>query len=593
MKRGLGLVIALIGVAILVSLAATASLYLLMRPGQRVADNSTLVLRPGGELVEVVPDDVLQFVGPSEARTVRGYVEALRKAKVDRRIRAVLLAPRPLSSPFWGKVQELHEAILDFKTSGKPVYAFLEYGGDREYYLATAADKIFLVPTATLDLTGVATYEVFLRGTLDWIGTFPDLLHIGDYKTAVNVFTEKTFTPAHKEMSVSLNRDQFEQLVGAIADGRHKSEEEVRAAIDDGPLLPEHALRHGLVDDLAYEDELDDLVVDVGAPGTLKLVETDNYAHTTWESLGVRRRNKIAVLNAVGAITSGESGYDPVNGPVMGSDTLVDYIRRIRADSSIRAIVLRIDSPGGSSTASDVIWRELMITKSGKNARPIVVSMSDLAASGGYYVAMAGDVIVAQPGTLTGSIGIYSGKYVTGGTFEKVGANIEATSTGRHAEIYSPDRRFTEEERAKVLESMQAFYDQFVEKVAEARQTTPEKIDQIAQGRVWTGQQAKQVGLVDELGGLQVAVAAAKQRARIPAEEEVELVVYPPRRSFYEVLSESLEQPTTARQTMSAAEAILTLLGPRDRNVLAAILAPSRLFRSGEVLAHMPYVFLR
>lgn len=592
MKRGLGLVVILIGVAVLVSAVGVAVLYFMVSPSARVRDNSTLVLRPGGELFEIVPDDVLQLVGRSEARSVRGYVEALRKAKVDKRVSAVLLAPRALSSPFWGKVQELRDAVLDFKTSGKPVYAFLEYGGDREYYLATAADKIFLVPTATLDLTGVATYEVFLRGTLDWIGSYPDLMHIGDYKTAINIFTEKTFTRAHKEMSASLNRDQFDQLVRSIADGRHKTEPEVRRAIDEGPLLPENALRHGLVDDLAYEDELDDLVGDVGGPGKLQLIESDDYGRVTWDSLGVRRPSRIAVLNAVGAITGGRSGYDPINGAVLGSDSLVEYIRQIRADASIRAIVLRIDSPGGASTASDVIWRELMITKNDARKRPIIVSMSDLAASGGYYIAMAGDVLVAQPGTLTGSIGIYTGKFVTGGTFEKLGANVEATSDGRHAEIYSPERRFTDEERAKMQESMQAFYDQFVEKVAEARQTSPEKIDQIAQGRVWTGQQAKQVGLVDQLGGMQVAIAAAKQRARIPAEEEVELVVYPPRRSFYEVLSDSLEQPSAQQQT-SAAEAIMTLLGPRDRKVLAAILAPSRLFRTGEILAHMPYVFLR
>jgi protease-4 len=555
----------------------------------RVANKSTLVLRPGGEIFEIVPDDVLQFVSRAESRTLRGYVETLRKAKLDTRVTGVLLAPRALSSPFWGKVQELREAVVDFKTSGKPVYAFLEYGGDREYYLATAADKVFLLPTSTLDLTGVATYEVFLRGTLDWVGAYPDLLHIGDYKTAINVFTEKTFTPAHKEMSAALNRDQFDQLVRAIADGRHKSEGDVRAAIDEGPLLPEDALRHGLVDDLAYEDELDDLVKDVGAPGTLTVVENEDYGRVSWEALGVRRRSRIAVLHAVGAITLGRSGFDPINGPVMGSDSIVEFIREIRADSSIRAIVLRIDSPGGASTASDVIWRELMITKNDAHKRPIVVSMSDLAASGGYYIAMAGDVLVAQPGSLTGSIGIYSGKFVTGGTFDKFGANIETTSDGRHAEIYSPDRRFSDEERAKVLESMQAFYDQFVEKVAEARQTSPEKVDQIAQGRVWTGQQARQVGLVDQLGGLQVAVAVAKQRARIAAEEEVELVVYPPRRSFYEVLSDQFDQPNS----QNTAESIMTLLGPRDRRILGALLAPSRLFRSGEVLAHMPYVFLR
>lgn len=589
MKRGVWLVLMLLGLALLVSVAATIMLYLLVSPAPRVSDRSTLVLRPGGDLHEVVPDDVLQFVSRSEARTLRGYVEALRKAKADARITAVLLSPRPIETPFWAKIQELREAVVDFKAAGKPVYAFLEYAGDREYYLATAADKVFLVPSATLDLTGVASYEVFLRGTLDWIGTEPDLLHIGDYKTAINIFTEKTFTPAHKEMSASLNRDQFDQVVRGIADGRRKPEAEVRAAIDQGPLLPEEALRLGLVDDLAYEDELDDLVESVGGPGELELVEADDYARVTWASLGVRPRSRIAVLNAVGAITSGRSHYDPVNGFILGSESIIEYIRRIRADSTVRAVVLRVDSPGGGSTASDVIWRELMISKSGERARPLVVSMSDLAASGGYYIAMAGDVIVAQPGTLTGSIGIYTGKFVTGGTFGKLGANIEATSSGRHAEMYSPDRRFTPEERAKVLESMQAFYDQFVEKVAEARHSSPEKIDQVAQGRVWTGHQARQVGLVDELGGLQEALAIAKQRARIPADEEVDVVVYPPRRSLYEVLTESLETPAER----SAADAIALLLGPRDRRALAALLAPSRLFRPGEVLAHMPYVFLR
>jgi protease IV len=590
MKRGLGLVVALLVVALLVSVTATVLLYFLVSPSPRVADRSTLVLRPGGELHEVVPDDVLRMVSRSEIHTVRGYVDALRKAKIDERVSAVLLAPRAIDSPFWAKIQELRGAILDFKTSGKPVYAFLEYGGDREYYLATAADKIFLVPSASLELTGVATYEVFLRGTFDWIGTYPDFLHIGDYKTASNMLTETTFTPAHKEMSESLNRDQFDQLVRGVADGRHKSEADVRAAIDLGPLLPEDALRLGLVDDLAYEDELDDLVEGVGGPGKLQLLETKDYARVTWGSLGVKTRARIAVLNAVGAITSGRSGYDPINGYVMGSDSIVEYIRAIRADRSIRAIVLRIDSPGGGSTASDVIWRELMISKSGEQARPLVVSMSDLAASGGYYIAMAGDVIVAQPGTLTGSIGIYAGKFVTGGSFGKLGANIEATSDGKHAEIYSPDRRFSDEERAKVQESMQAFYDQFVEKVAESRHSTPERIDQVAQGRVWTGQQGKQVGLVDQLGGLQDAVAVAKQRAHIAAEEEVELVIYPPRRSFYELLSETIDAPTQQR---SAGEAIASLLGSRDRKILAALLAPSRLFRSGETLAHMPYVFLR
>ena len=219
--------------------------------------------------------------------------------------------------------------------------------------------------------------------------------------------------------------------------------------------------------------------------------------------------------------------------------------------------------------------------------------MSDLAASGGYYIALGGDAIVAQPGTLTGSIGVYTGKFVISGSLEKLGANIEATSHGKNAEIYSPDRRFTKEERAKIEESMQVVYDQFIERTAAARHMTPEKVDEIAQGRVWTGAQAKQLGLVDELGGLYKAVDLAKQRARIPADEEVELVVYPPRRSFYEVLAEELSSPAGRLKTVYTSDALFELLGPRERRAMAAVLAPSRLFRSGQVLAHMPYVFVR
>jgi protease-4 len=586
-SSGLRLVIALLLFAVLASALGMVALYVMVGGEPGVAEGTTLILRPRGTLPEVAPDMVLP-VGESRAMTVRGYVELIRKAKADQRVARLLIKPGPVDSPYWAKLQEIREAIVDFRRSGKPVYAFLETASDRQYYLASAADRVYLLPTSTLDLTGLASYEVFLRGTLDWIGTYPDLLHVGDYKTAVNTFSEKTFTPAHKEMSASLNSDQFDQLVRAIADGRGKSEVEIRQFIDRGPLLPEEALRLGLIDELAYEDELDDLE---GGPQTARSLGAEDYAGVSWASAGITRRSRIAVVNAAGTIVLGESGFDPVNGQVLGSESIVKDIRRARELPGVRAIVLRVDSPGGSSVASDVIWRELMITKSEK--LPLVVSMSDLAASGGYYIAAAGDVIVAQPGTLTGSIGVYTGKFVTGGTFDKFGANIEATSQGRHAQMFSPDRRFSDEERAKVQESMQLVYDNFVERVAESRHTTPEKIDEVGQGRVWTGQQARQVGLVDQLGGLYEAVGVAKQRARIPAEEDVELVVYPQPRSFYEVLSNQFQQPTGEISDRSAAAAILATLGPRERQAIGALLAPSRLFRPGELLKHMPYVFLR
>lgn len=585
LSRGVRFVITLLVVAVGLSTAAVAAVYLMVGRGPRLAESSTLVLRPSGDLPEAAPDVVLPLAD-GHVPTVRGYVDLLRKAKHDRRVARLLIKPGGLGSPYWGKVQELREAILDFKTSGKPVYAFLEMAGAPEYLLASAADRVVLLPSATLDLTGLASYEVFLRGTFDWIGTYPDFLHVGDFKTAVNTFTERSFTPAHREMSESINRDQFEQLVRMIADGRRRSEDEIRALIDRGPFPPDEALRLGLVDELAYDDELDDLEGVTLAP----MVEVGDYARASWASAGVTPRARVAVINAVGTLVSGRSGFDPVNGPLVGSETIVAAIRAAR-DSGARALILRVDSPGGSSIASDVIWRELMISKSER--LPLVVSMSDLAASGGYYLAMAGDVIVAHPGTLTGSIGVYTGKFVTGGTFEKLGANIEAVSQGRHAEMYSPDRPFSDEERQRVLDSMQATYDQFVERVAEARHTTPERVDQIAQGRVWTGHQARQLGLVDDLGGLKVAVAAAKLRAGIPAEEEVELVPYPPARRLFDVLSEQFGSPVEELRSRRSSEALLGLLGPRDRRILAAMLAPSRLFRAGELLAHMPYVFVR
>ena len=219
-----------------------------------------LVVRPGGELLEVLPDDVVGQVLGGDAGTVRGFIESLQKAKRDPRITSVLLLPATLELPFWGKVQELRDAIVDFRRSGKTVVAFLEYGGDREYYLASAADRVFLLPTSPLDLTGIASYEIFLRGALDKLGAYPDFVHIGAYKTAVNQFTEKGFTPEHREMTESLNRDLYEQLVRGIAEARKKTPDEVRRLLDEGPFTPEAARQAGLVDELAYLDQLDDRV---------------------------------------------------------------------------------------------------------------------------------------------------------------------------------------------------------------------------------------------------------------------------------------------------------------------------------------------
>ncbi|HZP48237.1 MAG TPA: signal peptide peptidase SppA [Vicinamibacterales bacterium] len=587
-RRGFTILFTLLGIAVCISIAGFLALYLLFGREPAVPSSATLVMRVGGDLAEVAPTDVVNYLRGVRTPTVRSIVDNLRKARVDPRVKAVLLKPTGFESPFWGKVQEIRDAVLDFKKSGKPVYAYLEYGGDREYYLATAADKIYLMPSATLDIVGVATYELFLRGTLDKIGAYPDLHHIGDYKTAVNTFTQKGFTAAHKEMDESLNRDLYAQIVRGIADGRKKNEADIRGLIDQGPFLPEEALRAGLIDDVAYEDQVDDKL---RAGERRQRIDGDEYARVSTTSVGLNRGPHIAVIYAAGAIASGRSGFDPLNGAVVGSDTLIDYIRQARKDSSNRAIVLRIDSPGGSAAASDAIWRELQIAKTERADRPLIASMSDLAASGGYYIAMPAQVIVAQPSTLTGSIGIFGGKVVTGGVYDKLGAHIDSTSIGAHAEINSPVRPYNPGELQKLNEQLQSFYDQFVEKVADSRHSTPEQIDMLAQGRVWTGRQAKQNHLVDELGGLDRAIAIAKQRAKISADSDVEIVVYPPRKSFYEILSEQFSGGSNDSAAVGAW--MNANLSKGELEVLRAVRGPMGLFRRGEPLALMPYTFLR
>ncbi len=581
-RRGVRFVLTLVSLAIFVSAAAMLVVSAVVGRGPTVPSETTLVLRPSGAFTEAPSGDVLgQFIGGPDV-TVRSFVESLDKARRDPRITSVLLRPGAISSPYWAKLQEMREAILGFRASGKRIVAFLEFGGEREYYLASATNAVYLLPTSPLDLTGIASYEMFLRGALDTIGAFPDFLHVGDYKTAVNQFTEKAFTPAHREMSEALNRDAYDQLVRGIAESRRRSEPDVRAMFDRGPFTPEQAKADGLVDGLAYEDELDDLVPGLRVADEEAVVEGSEYRRVTLASLGVRPAARIAVLYIVGTIVSGRSTYDPTNGALVGSDTIVAEIRRLRRDPTVKAIILRIDSPGGSSVASDVIYRELMVTKQQTPSRPIVASMSDLAASGGYYVALPAQTIVAQPGTLTGSIGVFMGKVAIGGTLAKIGVTTETVASGRNADIYSPVDPFSPEQRVKLSEYMQSFYSGFVQKVAASRRTTPEAIHAVAQGRVWTGAQGRTRGLVDELGGLDHAVAIAKKAAGIPSDEDVELVTYPGRRSMYELLSEQLGGVSTMAAWQRA-------IAGADVSALSTLASPTRVFRRGEPLALMPF----
>ncbi len=589
-KRGIVIVFTLLGVALVLSFGGFLALYLFVGRTPSVPANTTLVMRIGGDLAEVAPADVVSFVRGSRTPTVRSLVENLRKAKTDKRVSGVFLKLTGLTSPYWGKVQELRDAVLDFRASGKPAYAYLEYGGDRDYYLASAADKVFLMPSSPLDLAGVATYAVFLRGAFDKLGVYPDIQHIGEYKTAANQLTETTYTAAHREMDASLNRDLYEQIVRGIAVSRNLPEQAMPALLDEGPFLPDAALTARLVDEVAYEDQALERLRAADGSDAARDIEDGEYSRIPLSSLGLNRGPRVGVIYAAGQITGGRSGFDPLSGSTVGSDTLIEAIRAANKDASLRAIILRIDSPGGSVVASDAIWRELMLARTEHPDRPIVASMGDLAASGGYYIALPAQSIVAQPSTLTGSIGIFGGKFVTGGLYEKLGANIESQSIGKHAEMNSPARPYNPDEARKVQEQLRAGYDEFVKKAADSRSTTVERLQELAQGRVWTGQQAKANGLVDELGGLDRAVAVAKALAKLDADADVELVTYPAPKTFYQLLSDTLSGSTTSTAVQAW---VASNLSSGEIEALRAIRGPAAAFRPGELLALMPFRFVR
>ena len=572
LTRGARFILTFIILAVCVSLGGVLATYFLAARGPSVQSGSILWLRVPANLTEYVPDNLFGQLVAGRRDTVGAVVDALRKAKVDDRVDGVVVVPS-LQQGLWGKVQEIRDAMLDFRESGKPLVAYLEYGGGQQYYLATAADDVYLTPTSSLDVVGVASYELFLRDALEEIGTYPDMLHAGDFKTASNLYTENTFTPEHREMSESLNRDLYEQLITGIATGRQMTEPEVRGLIDEGPFLPEDAVTKGLVDGLFYEDEVVDQLP-LPEPDGQRLNYRD-YQRLDARSLGLDRGPEIAVVYAVGTINFGGSGIDLSGSEVIGSEAMVRAIQEARAERSIRAIIIRVDSPGGVAIASDIIWRELQLAREDK---PVVISMSDVAASGGYYIAAPADVVVAQPATLTGSIGVVGGKLAIGGTLEKLGVNVEAVSDGEMAEMNSPFSRYSNDTRVRVQRQIDAIYETFLQRVADGRNMSRDEVHAIGQGRVWTGRQAKDRGLVDELGGLRHALVIAKERAGIDPDSEVTVVPFPRPRSLFETLSSDLSV-TAAAARWSAS--------PTERLHAIATL-PLRLFRPGEPLALMP-----
>ena len=486
------------------------------------------------DLTDGVPDgpvtDPLSAVLSLRKIRLPDLIEGLRRASRDDRVRAVVVK---VGGGRLGlaRIQEIREAVAGFRESGKLSVAWAEtFGefthGNLPYYLATAFDRIYLQPSGALGLTGVAVEQLFLHDALAKIGVGFQSAKRHEYKTAADTLTERGFTGPAREAAERLATSVAEQLSAAIAERRGKTVEAARALLDRGPFLAADALAEGLVDALGYRDEVYAAVrKEAGPEAILQYVGRYQRAHLLGQRarrLPNPRERFVAVIYASGPIRQGRSSRGPVGG-AMGSDTVASALRSAASDERARAVLLRVNSPGGSAVASDVIWREVVRTRAA--GKPVVVSMSDVAASGGYYISMAADVIVAQPGTLTGSIGVIAGKPVFEEALGRAGITTDSVAEGARATMFAPTHPFTEDEWERINAWLDAIYRDFTEKAAAGRRMPVERMHELARGRVWTGADAAANGLVDELGGLQVAAEIARRRAGLPAAAPVR--VYP------------------------------------------------------------------
>jgi protease-4 len=473
------------------------------------------------------PQDPLARLRSRGRRLLRPTLRALHEAGEDRQVVGLLVkVGRTLP---WAVMQELRIGVQAFGASGKPTVAWAETfgeesGGLSSYVLATAFDEIWLQPGGGLGMLGVGVQTTFLRGTLDKLGVEPQLEQRYEYKNAADLVMRREFTPAHRESLEQLTGSIFEEAVSAIAAGRRMEESRVRELVDTGPRTAAEAYEARLVDRLGYRDEVYAAFRSrVGAD--VELLFADRWQPRRRPSLPARKKGHVALVEVRGGIMSGRSRRGPLGGQV-GSDSVCAELRAAADDDRARSVVLRIDSPGGSAVASDTIWREVgRVREAGK---PVIVSMGDAAASGGYYVACPADVIVALPATLTGSIGVFGGKFVVRDLLERVGLTTGTVEHGAHALMYSARRGFSDAERERLAATIDFIYDDFVAKVAAGRQRPVAEIEAVARGRVWTGRDAREVGLVDELGGMRDAVRIARIRGSLPEDAPVVRALHVP-----------------------------------------------------------------
>jgi protease IV len=525
-------------------------------------------------IAEEPPADPLSAVLTMRRVRLSDVLDGLRRARSDERVKALVVRVGGRRIGI-ARVQELRAAIAEFRASGKAAVAWAETFGDfspgnAPYYLATAFDRICLQPSGDVGLTGISLEQWFYRGALDKLGVEYQVGKRYEYKNAADRMTEHGFTGPAREAMGRLAESLTGQLTEALATRLGISAEQAHVLIDGGPYTAQEALEAGLVDALAYRDEVYTQVRAQAGPDAY-LLYLSRYQRS--RSLAERARklptppeDGLALIYASGLIRRGRSGRGPMTSGAMGSDTVSAALRAAVADHRARAIVLRINSGGGSYVASDTIWRE--VVRAREAGKPVVVSMGDVAASGGYFIAAPATAIVAQPGTLTGSIGVLGGKPVTRSLLERAGVTTDSVTDGAHADMFSASRPFSDEEWAKVNAWLDRIYTDFTSKVAEGRRMPAEAVHEIAKGRVWTGADAADRGLVDELGGLDTAVALARREVGLP--DSAPLRGYPRTRPL-----DRLRPPESSEDYPAAGASLLVeSWGPVWRLAASAGLSP-------------------
>lgn len=449
----------------------------------------------------------------------------LRWAREDVRLRAVTIALVDLDAG-WARLQELRRSFLALRQAGKHVCVFLSEASTREYYLASAADTIVLAPVGHLAITGLAAETMFFKGALDKLGIQAQVSQAGQYKSAGEPFTRESMSAPHREMLDSLLDDLYDQVVDGIATARRHEKEHIRRLIDQGLFIAREALAEKLIDHIGYEDELPHLLEK--QLGELQFIDVAPYrlrrANELRQQLLRVTPRKVALITVSGPIKRGETLDGPDGPRAVGSSNFIRDLQQARDDHSVSAVVVRVTSPGGSGLASDLMWRELRRTRESK---PVIISMGDVAASGGYYLALGGDMVFAEEGTVTGSIGVIAGKAVLRDLYTTLGVGKEILTRGKRAALFSDYLAFAPAEQERVDFEIRAFYQDFVEKVAAGRSLTVEAADANAQGRVWSGRQAWARGLVDAMGGVEAALAEAKRRVGVAADFPVAVERFP------------------------------------------------------------------